>query len=150
MKRVKIEEISVSKAKGGDSDSGEKLHHGCIINLVIGTLYCEKGNFELGISRICKSLQPYDAKLGPDTWHYAKRCLIALADKASKRMLILKASLLRKIIEFLDEVSVHGRDTVSALHSDGESSYDCINDQRPNKISSEALKLKSVFLQLKI
>ena len=38
------------------------------MNLVIGTLYCAKGNFEFGISRIIKSLEPYDKKLGTDTW----------------------------------------------------------------------------------
>mmetsp|Transcript_13033 Transcript_13033/g.35479 ORF Transcript_13033/g.35479 Transcript_13033/m.35479 type:complete len:586 (+) Transcript_13033:92-1849(+) len=38
--------------------------HLCIINLVIGTLYCSKGNYEFGISRIIKSLEPYDKKTG--------------------------------------------------------------------------------------
>ena len=36
-----------------------QVYHLCIINLVIGTLYCTKGNFEFGISRIIKSLEPY-------------------------------------------------------------------------------------------
>ena len=39
------------------------------MNLVIGTLYCGKGNFEFGISRIIKSLEPYEKKLGTDTWY---------------------------------------------------------------------------------
>jgi tetratricopeptide repeat protein 30 len=39
------------------------------VNLVIGTLYCAKGNFEFGISRIIKSLEPYEKKLGTDTWY---------------------------------------------------------------------------------
>eukprot|EP00965_Chrysotila_dentata_P258335 6213187-Pleurochrysis_carterae.AAC.5 len=38
--------------------------HLCIINLVIGTLYCAKGNFEFGIGRVMKSLEPYAKKLG--------------------------------------------------------------------------------------
>jgi hypothetical protein len=42
--------------------------HLCIINLVIGTLYCSKGNYEFGISRVIKSLEPYDKKLEADTW----------------------------------------------------------------------------------
>jgi tetratricopeptide repeat protein 30 len=57
---------------------------------VIGTLYCAKGNFEFGISRIIKSLDPYDKKLHTDTWYYAKRCFLALAENMSKHMLILK------------------------------------------------------------
>ena len=37
--------------------------HLCIINLVIGTLYCAKGNFEFGISRVMKALEPYPKKV---------------------------------------------------------------------------------------
>lgn len=32
------------------------------------TLYCSKGNYEFGISRVIKSLEPYNKKLGMDTW----------------------------------------------------------------------------------
>ena len=46
----------------------------CIVNLVIGTLYCSKGNYDFGLSRVIKSLEPIESKLGPDTWYYAKRC----------------------------------------------------------------------------
>lgn len=41
----------------------EKTLHLCIINMVIGTLYCSKGNYEFGISRIIKSLEPADKKV---------------------------------------------------------------------------------------
>ena len=54
------------------------------MNLVIGTLYCAKGNFEFGVTRVIKSLEPYDRKLSTDTWHYAKRCLLALAETLAK------------------------------------------------------------------
>ena len=47
----------------------KQCFHLCIVNLVIGTLYCAKGNFEFGISRIIKSLDPYDKKLHTDTWY---------------------------------------------------------------------------------
>jgi tetratricopeptide repeat protein 30 len=56
------------------SEPDKQCFHLCIINLVIGTLYCAKGNFEFGISRIIKSLEPYHRKLQADTWFYAKRC----------------------------------------------------------------------------
>merc|ERR1712162_760 len=65
-------------------------YHLCIVNLVIGTLYCAKGNFEFGISRIFKSLEPYNRKLQADTWFYAKRCLLALMEHLSKNMLTLQ------------------------------------------------------------
>ena len=46
----------------------QKIFHLCIVNLVIGTLYCSKGNYEFGISRVIKSLDPFPKKLGTDTW----------------------------------------------------------------------------------
>ncbi|VDM58923.1 unnamed protein product [Angiostrongylus costaricensis] len=62
-------------------DEGRKIFHVCIINLVIGTLYCSKGNFEFGISRVIKAMEPQERKLGTDTWYYAKRCLLATIGK---------------------------------------------------------------------
>jgi len=40
-------------------DPKRQLFHLCIVNLVIGTLYCTKGNYNFGISRIVKSLEPF-------------------------------------------------------------------------------------------
>ncbi len=81
-------------------DESKQRIHTVILNLVIGTLYCSKGNFEFGISRIIKSFdrslgagqttwvffikpnpllnpEPFCSfakeKLHPDTWHHAKR-----------------------------------------------------------------------------
>jgi hypothetical protein len=36
------------------TDPDKQCFHLCIVNLVIGTLYCSKGNYEFGISRIIK------------------------------------------------------------------------------------------------
>jgi len=44
-------------------DPEKPVYHLCIVNLVIGTLYCAKGNYEFGISRIVKSLEPYNKKV---------------------------------------------------------------------------------------
>ena len=35
---------------------------------------------QFGISRIMKSMEPYNRKLGLDTWFYAKRCFLALIE----------------------------------------------------------------------
>lgn len=48
------------------------------------------GNFEFGVSRIIKSLEPMARKLETDTWFYAKRCLLALAEILAKHMLVIK------------------------------------------------------------
>ncbi|EOD30588.1 hypothetical protein EMIHUDRAFT_232772 [Emiliania huxleyi CCMP1516] len=50
-----------------------------------------QGNFEFGIGRVMKSLEPYPKKLGTDTWFYAKRVFLALAETLAKHMIMLKA-----------------------------------------------------------
>lgn len=74
------------------ADPDRQCFHLCIINLVIGTLYCAKGNFEFGIGRVIKSLEPYQKKLGLDTWFYAKRCFLALAETLAKHMIMYAPS----------------------------------------------------------
>ena len=68
------------------------------MNLVIGTLYCSKGNFEFGIQLIVKSLEPVKDKLGTDTWYYTKRCLLALTEKIIKKSFELKEPFYQMII----------------------------------------------------
>ena len=85
MRRIEREEERVQY-----DDPDKQCIHLCIVNLVIGTLYCAKGNYEFGISRIMKSLEPYDKKLGTDTWYYAKRCFLGLAETLAKHILMLR------------------------------------------------------------
>ena len=40
--------------------------------------------------RVIKSLEPYPKKLGTDTWFYAKRTFLALAETLAKHMIMLK------------------------------------------------------------
>ena len=49
MRRIEKEEERLSY-----SEPDKQCFHLCIVNLVIGTLYCAKGNFEFGVSRIIK------------------------------------------------------------------------------------------------
>ena len=60
------------------NEPDKPIYHLCIVNLVIGTLYCTRGNPTFGLSRIIKSLEPYHKKLGTDTWYYAKRCFCSV------------------------------------------------------------------------
>lgn len=73
-------------------DPNKRSFHFCIVNLVIGTLYCVKGNYEFGIARIIKSMEPESKKLEADTWFYAKRCFLALLEGVAKHMISLKVS----------------------------------------------------------
>jgi tetratricopeptide repeat protein 30 len=70
MKVDKEEEKAMLK-----SPDTQILHH-CIIDLVIGTLYCSRKTFDFGIARTIKSFQPVERKLNPGTWYYAKRCFM--------------------------------------------------------------------------
>jgi tetratricopeptide repeat protein 30 len=86
----------------------------CIINLVIGTLYCAKGNFEFRIGRVMNSMDPMSRKLGTDTWYYASRCFCALFETMAKQMILLKDDVYKEIISFLDSCDKHGRSIPAA------------------------------------
>jgi tetratricopeptide repeat protein 30 len=65
------------------------------------TIYCSKGNYEFGISRVMKSLEPY-RKLGTDTWYYTKRCFLSLVENVAKHMIVLRDSVIQECISFLE------------------------------------------------
>merc|ERR1712188_216147 len=97
------------------TEPDKQCYHLCIINLVIGTLYCAKGNFEFGISRIIKSLEPYERKIGVDTWYYAKRCFLALGETLGKNMILLKDEAFDDIIAFFDAASQVGKNIQTTI-----------------------------------
>merc|ERR1719281_1745413 len=105
-----MRQIEKEEERAAYQEPDKPVFHSCIVNLVIGTLYCAKSNFEFGISRIMKSLEPYDKKIGTDTWYYAKRCFLALAETLAKHMIMLKDSTVHEIITFLDAADHHGSD----------------------------------------
>ena len=70
--------------------------------VIFRTLYCAKGNYEFGISRVIKSLEPYQKKLGTDTWFYAKRCFLSLIENMAKHMIMLRDATLLESVQFLE------------------------------------------------
>ena len=77
------------------------------------TLYCAKGNYEFGVTRVMKSLEPYKKKvrlhianlfmkitlswillhvllfqLGTETWFYCKRCFLSLLENMASVLLL--------------------------------------------------------------
>ena len=111
MKKIEKEEEDISY-----EDPDRKLYHLCIVNLVIGTLYCAKGNYEFGISQIMKSLEPYSKKLGTDTWFYAKRCFCSLVENmAMQHMIMLKDVIGQEIIQFLEHCEAYGHNVPTAV-----------------------------------
>ncbi|XP_044264063.1 tetratricopeptide repeat protein 30A isoform X1 [Tribolium madens] len=123
----------------------KKYFHHCIVNLVIGTLYCSKGNYEFGISRVMKSLEPY-RKLGTDTWYYTKRCFLSLIENVAKHMIVLRDSVIQECISFLETCELHGK-TIRTT------AYPTLSDENeiPNgkeTVAYEARKIKCLLLKL--
>ncbi|KRT85529.1 hypothetical protein AMK59_2347, partial [Oryctes borbonicus] len=81
------------------------------------TLYCSKGNYEFGISRIMKSLEPYNKKLGTDTWYYTKRCFLNLIENLAKHMIVLRDSVIQECVTFLESCELYGKNVRSVAYS---------------------------------
>lgn len=120
-------------------------YHLCIVNLVIGTLYCAKGNYEFGITRVMKAMEPYEKKLNTDTWFYAKHCFLGLAETLAKHMMMLKDSTFHEILAFLDAVDQFGKKVVVDINP----TMDPEEEQPKRTASYEARLLKKMFLKLR-
>jgi tetratricopeptide repeat protein 30 len=144
MRKIEKEEERI-----GYQNPEKQCFHLCIVNLVIGTLYCAKGNFEFGISRIIKSLEPYNKKLGTDTWYYAKRCFLALIENLAKHMLMLKDATFNEILqEFLEAAEAHGQNIPTTIMAN-DPLQNGLSTKRPNTAAYEARLLKKMFLKLR-
>ena len=140
------ETVSLRRALSAEAGpTPGQVFHLCIINLVIGTLYCAKGNFEFGIGRVIKSLEPYPKKLGTDTWFYAKRTFLALAETLAKHMIMLKDATFHEILSFLDAIDACGKSIPTKVQDHPDKPVDA---SRCN-VSFEARLLKKMFLKLK-
>ncbi|WAQ97054.1 TT30A-like protein [Mya arenaria] len=140
MRKIEKEEEQVAY-----QDPEKKIYHLCIVNLVIGTLYCAKGNYEFGISRVIKSLEPYNKKLGTDTWYYAKRCFLSLIENMTKHMIMMRDAVMLECIQFLECCEMYGRDVKAMIEQPLEK-----EPMHPGKntVTYEARLLKGLLLQL--
>ncbi|XP_069814448.1 intraflagellar transport protein 70A [Dendropsophus ebraccatus] len=123
----------------------KKIYHLCIVNLVIGTLYCAKGNYEFGISRVIKSLEPYNKKLGTDTWYYAKRCFLSLLENMSKHMIMLQDSVIYECIQFLEHCEIYGKNIPAIIEQPLEEEKMHIGK---NTVTYEARQLKALMYEI--
>merc|ERR1719361_722669 len=126
-------------------DPDRKVFHLCIVNLVIGTLYCAKGNYEFGISRVIKSLEPYNKKLGTDTWFYAKRCFLSLIENLAKHIISVRDSVIQECIQFLDHCEIYGRNVKTVIEQPLES---VPVHAGKNTVTYEARLIKSLLMKL--
>lgn len=137
MRKIEKEEEQISY-----DDPDKKVFHLCIVNLVIGTLYCAKGNYDFGISRVIKSLEPYNKKLGTDTWFYAKRCFLSLLENMSKHMVMLRDAVVQECVQFLEHCEVYGKEVPAIIEAPLEESHTHIGK---NTVTYEARVLKALF-----
>eukprot|EP00946_MAST-07B_sp_MAST-7B-sp1_P000215 g215.t1 len=141
MRRIEREEEQIAL-----ENPDKQCFHLCIVNLVIGTLYCAKGNFDFGISRIVKSLEPYERKLGTDTWYYAKRCFLSLAEALAKHMLTLTDATFEEINRFFINAEQHGAKILTVVA--GSPDADKTEPWKCN-VAYEARMLRNMFLRLR-
>lgn len=92
----------VEKAEELKGNKGKQYHHLCIVNLVVGTLYCAKNNYEFGLSRIAHALDGgTGARLYADTWLHVKRCILGLLSGMAKQNIILPYPAVQEVSNFL-------------------------------------------------
>ncbi|XP_022658940.1 tetratricopeptide repeat protein 30A-like isoform X2 [Varroa jacobsoni] len=135
MRRIEQAEEQLAYTK-----PNEKVYHLCIVNLVIGTLYCAKGNYDFGVSRIIKSIEPVSNKLSPDTWFYVKRCFISLIENLAKKVIVVRDAVVHDCRIFLSQCEQFGY-SVCASFDDGRGSSDVL----PATVASEARLLLALF-----
>ena len=85
-----------------DTYSQAEFKHVSIVNLVIGSLYCSKGNFEFGLTLMMKSIKPLETKLGTDSWYYIKRCILAMIERVVRKRISIDEKLFDSLIAFFD------------------------------------------------
>ncbi|EAR85890.1 tetratricopeptide repeat protein (macronuclear) [Tetrahymena thermophila SB210] len=128
--------------KAAVQEPDKNVYHLCIVNLVIGTLYCAKNNYEFGISRIIKSLEPLNKKINTDTWYYAKRCFLALIETMAKQQIILKDQSIIEIIDFLDQADTQCKTIPSVINP-----LEALDEKKT--VSYEARLLKRMIFKLR-
>lgn len=116
---------------------------------------CFQGNYEFGISRVIKSLEPYSSKISTDTWYYAKRCLLSLLDGLAKHMIQFKAENWEEVLSFLEEAEKVGRSIPASYAEAGSASSGMaasmsgLRGSEGATVTSEARLLRALMLKLR-
>jgi len=139
IKRVEDEEL-----KATQTNPETQYFHVCIVNLIVGTLYCAKSNYEFGIGRIIVSFNNFNKRMNMDTWYYAKRCFLALIENLAKQIMSIPDKLYMELVNFLDNADKFGKNITTQI-ADTHSS----ENSEKFTVSSEARLLKKMLLKLK-
>ncbi|KAI5646147.1 tetratricopeptide repeat protein 30A2 [Phthorimaea operculella] len=128
-------------------DPQKKCYHLCIVNLVIGTLYCAKGNYEFGVSRVIKSLEPFNKRLGTDTWFYAKRCFLSFLENLAKHLIVVKDNTIKDCLSFLEGCETYGRRVSTVIENPFQE--EDANTKAKQTVTYEARLLRYMFYKLR-
>ena len=102
------------------------------------------GNFEFGITRVMRSLEPLPGGLDVQRWHGVALCLLCLLDQVAKNMLVLKDRLAADLLGFLEDVEAAGAGK-AVLEVAGRRGGGVAVVQT---VSSQARSLRSVLLKM--
>ncbi|GIQ86974.1 hypothetical protein KIPB_008924, partial [Kipferlia bialata] len=146
-----LQKVAVSEQERRLSDpTGRVPVHSCVANLVIGNLYCVKGQPESGVPMTLNGVHPVKDMLAPDTWFYAKKAVMSFLVQCAKRLARIDDKLWERIIDFLNEVDVHGRDMPAEIVSETTSSIQgTVNgNARRRTIADEARAIQVLYRRL--
>lgn len=110
-----IKKVEEEEQKKMAEKSDVPYFHVCIVNIIVGTLYCAKSNYEFGISRIIVSFQNFHKRMNMDTWYYAKRCFLALIENLAKQILAIPDKLYMELVNFLDNADKYGKNITTQV-----------------------------------
>ncbi|KAH8311458.1 hypothetical protein KR044_006465 [Drosophila immigrans] len=134
----------VENAEELKGNQGKQYHHLCIVNLVVGTLYCAKSNYEFGLSRIAHALEGGSgARLYADTWLHVKRCMLGLLTGMAKQNIILPYPAVQEVLNFLKSCEAYGLFTPANIYAATEQI-----PSEPLTIGLEARKLRLLLIKL--
>lgn len=111
--------------------------HSSIINLVIGTLYCVKNNYDFGLNRVFRTLEPIEERLHTNTWFHAKQCILSAIEKHCKQLIYLKDELFENILQFLVRCERYGFLVDAHNHSNNSANLSSIESEVTNTSSRQ-------------
>lgn len=111
-----IKKIEEEERKAMQQNQEALYFHVCIVNIIVGTLYCAKGNYEFGIGRIIESFKNFHKRMNMDTWYYAKRCFLSLIENLAKQILSIPDALFMELLNFLDNADIYGKNITTQVN----------------------------------
>jgi len=140
-----IKRVEEEESKAMQQNTELQLFHVCIVNIIVGTLYCAKSNYEFGIGRIIVSFQNFHKRMNMDTWFYAKRCFLSLIENLAKQIMIIPDKLFLELVNFLDNADKYGKNITTQIIDNTAAG----ENHEKFTVSSEARLLKKMLLKLK-